>query len=221
MKTSRILILASAIIFNFQFSIFNSLQAQITHTSAGAVDETANSIIKKASDKMATGAFTVNVTVVNCDANKKETFRQKADITYKSPCYKVIAGDIELWCDGESVWQVNRNTKEVVVNNMTKDDDDITNPAALLANYKKNYRAKYIREEKGTAIIDLQPKKSRTFHKLRLFIDTATGRLKKIEQHNYDSSRGEYTFDKYTPKKLTAGDFKFSVPQGFEVVDMR
>ena len=208
------------LVFSF-YLLISPLSAQITHTATGTVDETANSIIKKASDKMATGAFSVPVTVVNYDANKKETFRQKADITYKSPCYKVIAGDIEIWCDGESVWQVNRNTKEVVVTNMTKDDDDITNPAALLANYKKNYRAKFIREEGGTAIIDLQPKKSRTFHKLRLFIETSTGRLKKIEQHNYDSSRGEFTFGKYAPKKLTSTDFKFSAPQGFEVVDMR
>jgi len=208
------------LVFSFYFSV-SPLSAQITHTATGAVDETANKIIKKASDKMNSGAFSVPVTVVNYDANKKEIFRQKADITYKSPCYKVIAGDIELWCDGASVWQVNRNTREVVVNNMTKDDDDITNPAALLANYKKNYRAKFIREENGTAIIDLQPKKGRTFHKLRLFIETATGRLKKIEQHNYDSSRGEYTFGKYTPAKVAVEAFKYTAPKGYEIVDMR
>ena len=220
MKTSRILLLATAIfsIFNFQFSICS---AQITHTATGAVDETAAKVLKKASEKMNGGAFSVPVTVVNYDANKKETFRQKVTITYKSPCYKVVADGIELWCDGTTLWQVNNDTREVVIDKMSASDDDITNPAALLANYQKNYRPKFIREENGTSIIDLQPKKGRTFHKLRLFIETATGRLKKIEQHNYDSSRGEYTFGKYTPAKVTAESFKYTAPKGYEIVDMR
>ena len=221
MKTSRILLLATAIIFNFQLSILNSLQAQITHTATGAVDETAAKVLKKASDKMNGSAFSVPVTVVNLDANKKETFRQKVTITYKSPCYKVVADGIELWCDGTTLWQVNNDSREVVIDKMSSSDDDITNPAALLANYQKNYRPKFIREENGTSIIDLQPKKGRTFHKIRLFIETATGRLKKIEQHNYDSSRGEYTFGKYTPAKVTAESFKYTAPKGYEVVDMR
>lgn len=220
MKPSRILILATAIfsIINSQFSICS---AQITHTSAGAVDETATKVLGKASDRMNSGSFRVPVTVVNYDANKKETFRQQVTITYKSPCYKVVADGIELWCDGTTLWQVNNDTREVVIDKMSASDDDITNPAALLANYQKNYRPKFIREENGTSIIDLQPKKGRTFHKLRLFIETATGRLKKIEQHNYDSSRGEYTFGKYTPVKIAVEAFKYTAPKGYEIVDMR
>lgn len=220
MKSTLKILLATAIfsIFNFQFSICS---AQITHTSAGAVDETAAKVLGKASDRMNSGSFRVPVTVVNYDANKKETFRQQVTITYKSPCYKVMADGIELWCDGTTLWQVNNETREVIVGKMSDSDDDITNPAALLANYQKNYRAKFIREEDGTTIIDLQPKKGRTFHKIRLFIETATGRLKKIEQHNYDSSRGEYTFGKYTPVKIAVEAFKYTAPKGYEVVDMR
>ena len=68
-----------------------SAQAQLTHTSTGTVDENANSIIKKAAAKM-TGSVSFTVTVVNYDSNKKETFRQKADILYQSPKYRVLAG---------------------------------------------------------------------------------------------------------------------------------
>lgn len=198
-----------------------SASAQITHTAAGAVDETATKLLQKASDKMNNGAFSVPVTVVNYDPDKKETFRQKVTITYNSPCYKVEAGGIAIYCDGSSLWQVNNESREVVIDRMPSSDDDITNPAALLANYGKNYRAKYIREDNGTAIIDLQPKKKRSFHKIRLFIDSASGRLLKIEQHNYDSSRGVYTFGKYSPVKTTPDSFKFTPPKGYETVDMR
>jgi outer membrane lipoprotein-sorting protein len=196
--------------------------AQLTHTANGnTVDENANKILNSVAVKWTTGSFKFDVTVVNLDANKKETFRQKATITYKAPCYIVKAGDIEIYCDGKTVWQVNKPSKEVVVNNMTESDDDLTNPAAMLANYQKNYRAKFIREENGTAIIDLQPKKSRPYHKIRLFIDTSNNRLKKLEQHNYDSSRGEYTFSNYTLVKVHLTAFAYTAPEGYEVVDMR
>ena len=202
----------------FSFGAF----AQLTHTAGGnTVDENANKILNSVAVKWTTGSFKFDVTFVNLDANKKETFRQKATITYKAPCYIVKASDLEVYCDGKTVWQVNKNAKEVVVNNMTESDDDLTNPAAMLANYQKNYRAKFIREEDGIAIIDLQPTKSRSYHKIRLFIDTTNNRLKKLEQHNYDSSRAEYTFSNYTLVKISLTAFAYTAPEGYEVVDMR
>lgn len=221
MRHSRILILATAIIFNFQLSIFNSLQAQITHTANGVVDETANALLKKAADKMK-GTVSFTVTVASYDADHKETFRQKADILYKAPKYRVKSGDLEIYCDGKSVWQLNTTAKEVVVTNMTDSDDDLTNPAKLLANYAKNYRPKFIREdEDGTAVVDLQPKKARAYHKLRLFINAKTGALKKIEQHNFDSTRGEYTLSNFKNAKAADTEFIYTPAPGIEVVDMR
>lgn len=200
-----------------------STQAQLTHTSTGTVDENANSIIKKAAAKM-TGSVSFTVTVVNYDSNKKETFRQKADILYQSPKYRVLAGSLEIYCDGKSVWQYNKNAKEVVVTNLIDSDDDLTNPARLLANYSKSYRAKFIREEEdGTAIVDLQPLKSHSYHKVRLFINAKTGVLKKLEQHNYDSSRGEFIVSNFKNAQANESDFVFDTKghPGVEEVDMR
>lgn len=196
-------------------------RAQITHTADGAVDATATTLLKKAAEKMSKETLSFSVAVANYDAEKNKTFSQKAQITYMAPSYVVKAGDIDIYCDGKSVWQVNHTSREVVITNMTDSDNDLTNPAAMLASYSKNYRPKFIREENGTAIIDLQPKKAARYHKLRLFIETSTGRLKKIEQHNYDSSRGEYTFSNYTTPKPTATTFTCTPPKGYEVVDMR
>lgn len=195
--------------------------AQITHTPNGTVDQGASKILKAVADKWAKASFKFDVTLVNYDANRKESFRQKAQITYKSPRYMVKAGDIEIYCDGQDVWQVNKKASEVVITKMSTSDDDLTNPASLLANYSKNYRPKFIREENGVAIIDMQPKKGKQYHKLRLFIDTVNNRIKKIEQHNYDSSRGEYTFSNYTLVNVNPEAFKYSVPKGYEVIDMR
>ena len=197
--------------------------AQLTHTDKGAVDQTANALLKKAADKMS-GTVSFSVTVVNLDSEKKETMRQKVDILYNAPRYRVKAGSIELYCDGKSVWQYNKPNKEVVVSPMSETDDDITNPARLLSNYSKSFRAKFIREESdGTAIVDLQPIKSRSYHKIRLYIVAKTGVLKKMEQHNFDSSRGVYILSNLKNTKASDSDFTFTpkAHPGVEVIDMR
>ena len=198
------------------------LSAQITHTDKGAVDQTANTLLKKAAAKMS-GTVSFSVTVVNLDADKKETFRHKVDI-YNAPRYRVKTSDLEIYCNGKAVWQLNKPNKEVVITPMTDSDDDITNPARLLSNYSKSFRAKFIREESdGTAIVDLQPMKARSYHKIRLFINSKTGLLKKMEQHNFDSSRGVYTLSNFKNTKATDADFTFNTKAnpGVEVVDMR
>ena len=199
------------------------LSAQITHTDKGAVDQTANTLLKKAAAKMS-GTVSFSVTVVNLGADKKETFRHKVDILYNAPRYRVKTSDLEIYCNGKAVWQLNKPNKEVVITPMTDSDDDITNPARLLSNYSKSFRAKFIREESdGTAIVDLQPMKARSYHKIRLFINSKTGLLKKMEQHNFDSSRGVYTLSNFKNTKATDADFTFNTKAnpGVEVVDMR
>ena len=199
------------------------LFAQLTPTSSGAVDQTAAALLKKASAKMS-GTVSFSVTVVNLDADKKESFRQKVDILYNAPRYRVKTSGLEIYCDGRAVWQYNQPNKEVVVSPMSDTDDDITNPARLLANYSKSFRAKFIREENdGTTIVDLQPMKARSYHKIRLYINSKTGLLKKMEQHNFDSSRGVYTISNFKNTKASDADFTFSTKShpGVEVVDMR
>ena len=103
------------------------LSAQITHTDKGAVDQTANTLLKKAAAKMS-GTVSFSVTVVNLDADKKETFRHKVDILYNAPRYRVKTSDLEIYCNGKAVWQLNKPNKEVVITPMTDSDDDITKP---------------------------------------------------------------------------------------------
>ncbi|MBR5352883.1 MAG: outer membrane lipoprotein carrier protein LolA [Bacteroidales bacterium] len=213
----RTVALLIAFILGFQLS------AQITHTDKGSVDQTANTILKKAAAKMS-GTVSFTVTVVNLDADKKESFRQKVDILYNAPRYRVKTSDLEIYCNGKAVWQLNKPNKEVVITPMTDSDDDITNPARLLNNYSKSFRAKFIREESdGTAIVDLQPMKARSYHKIRLYINAKTGLLKKMEQHNFDSSRGVYTLSNFKNTKATDSDFTYNIKAnpGVEVVDMR
>ena len=49
-----------------------------------------------------------------------------------------------FYCDGTTVWHHNRETQEVIINNIEKEEDNILNPAKLLENYEKNFRPKFI-----------------------------------------------------------------------------
>ncbi len=212
---------AIALIFT-AFVFLAVAHAQLTHTSSGTTDVNATGIIKKASAKMS-GTVAFTVTVVSYDADRKETFRQKADVLYQAPRYRVKAGQIDIYCDGKSIWQVNKSAKEVVVSPIADSDDDLTNPARLLAGYSKNYRAKFIRQEDdGTSIVDLQPNKSRSYHKIRLYIGP-NDQLKKLEQYNYDSSRSEYSISGFKKTSASESDFTFNsaVNPSYELIDMR
>lgn len=202
------------------------LCAQITHTANGNVDENANKILTKASNKFeSTSAVSFTVTMINKDSNKKETGRQKADVLYSKGKYRVTAPDQVLYSDGTGVWHWNKQTKEVTVNKMASAEDDLMNPAKLLANYKKNFKAKYIRQEDdGTAVVDLTPFKSKSYYKIRLLINANSGMLKRMEIHNYDSSCGIYEISAVnTGAKCSASDFVFDAAsnKGVEVIDMR
>ena len=211
------------LILHSPFFIFNSATAQITHNSQGRLDENATAALAKASKKLESGAKgTVTLTLL--DSNKKQTAKHTAEISYWKGKYHLKTDGMEIWCDGTTVWQWNKEAKEIVINNMPPDSDiDLLNPGRLIENYAKNFRAKYIRtEDDGTAIIDLQPRSAQSYHKIRLFIEEETGVLKRMEVQKYDSSREIYDFTKLK-NVLLKGAFKFNPadhPEA-EVIDMR
>lgn len=210
------------IILFFAFCGFSS--AQITHTPGGGkVDLNADNILKAAAKKFNEGAISMSVTMVNKDSQKHETGRMKADVLYKGGKYRVTFDGNVIYCDGISTWHWNKDVNEVTVNTMSDNDDDLMNPASLLANYSKNYKAKYIRKEQnGDNIIDLTPKKAKSYYKIRLTVNNNIP--KKMVMHNYDSSCGEYVISNFKSGVKTAdGDFSFSKTQNpnVEIIDMR
>lgn len=199
--------------------------AQITHTDNGAVDKNAEQIIAKAAKKMNDGAVSFTVTMVNKDENKKEKERIKAEVLYKNGKYRATLANNVLMSDGTTGWNWNKQDNEVIVNKMTDSEDNLMNPGAILANYKKSFRAKFIRKEAdGTAVIDLTPKQTKSYHKIRILVNADTGVLKKLEMHYYDSSSDEFVVSNFkSGVKSSDSDFTFQPSEhpGVEVIDMR
>lgn len=221
-KLFKVFVCAS-LIFGFQLSIDNPAQAQITHNSQGRLDENAMAALKKAAEQFDKNvSFTVTMTVLNSE--KKQTAKQSAEVRYHKGKYRLILPEMEVISDGTTVWQWNKQAKEVAIHNMVEGDVDLLNPGHLLANYSKSFKAKYIRtDDDGTAVIDMQPNAKRSYHKIRIFIDEESGLLKRMEVHKYDSGREIYDISGFKRAANAASQFTFDLAQhsDVEVIDMR
>lgn len=211
------------LVFAFHLSPFTCAKAQITHASQGRLDENATEVLKKAADRFDKNvSFTVTMTVL--DSKKQEKARQSAQVRYNKGKYRLVLPDQELICDGTTVWHWNKTANEVTVSGMSDDDIDLLNPGRLLAGYGKSFKAKYIRtEDDGTAIVDLQPRSTRSYHKIRLFINEEDGLLRRMEVHKYDSGRENYDITDFKRTSNAASQFTFDAAKhpGVEVIDMR
>ena len=222
MKKFLKLLVCASLAFHFPLSAPLSASAQITHASQGNLDEVAKAILDKAAKKLQNMSGVVTLSIL--DSQKKITAQQSARVYYSKGRYRLVMDAMEIVSDGTTVWQWDKKAKEIVVNNVPANDGlNLLNPATLIANRDKNFRSKYIRTDPdGTAIIDLQPRSSQSYHKLRLFVVEETGLLRRVEVHKYDSSREIYVFDNITTSSIkTPFVINTADHPDAEVIDMR
>jgi len=197
--------------------------AQITHASQGRLDENATAALKKASARFNQNvSFTVTLTTL--DSQHRTTGTHSAQVRYHKGKYRLVLPDQELISDGTTVWHWNKTAREVTVSTLGDDDIDLMNPGRLLANYDRAFRAKYIRtDDDGTAVIDLQPRSARSYHKIRLFIVEESGLLRRMEVQKYDSSREIYDIADFRRTANAASQFTFDATAhpDVELIDMR
>lgn len=200
------------------------LRAQITHSDNGQVDKTAAEVLKRAAARFEQNvSFTVSATIL--DGQGKQLLKQSAQVCYHKGKYHLTMPDQELICDGTTVWQWNKQAREVAVQNVGASDEvDLLNPGRLLANYQRQFKAKYIRTDAdGTAVIDLQPRAARSYHKIRVLVNEESGLLRRLEVHKYDSGREFYDISQFKRTANGAAVFTFDAAKhpGVEIIDMR
>ena len=201
-----------------------SLRAQITHSDNGQVDRMAAEVLKRAAARFDQNvSFSVTATIL--DGQGKQILKQSAQVCYHKGKYRMTLPDQEVISDGTTVWQWNKQAQEVAVNNVVDADDiDLLNPGRLLSNYGRQFRAKYIRTDAdGTAVVDLQPRSARSYHKIRLLVNEESGLLRRIEVHKYDSGREFYDITNFKRTANVASLFTFDADKhpGVEIIDMR
>lgn len=196
--------------------------------SAQDVDGGATPILKKLSAKyLAYSTMKIDYTY-KCEQNEKVVDTKTGTMTIKGDKYTFVFGNQTSFCDGKTLWNYQKDINEVSIFEYIEAEDNLLNPANILSDWAKEYRAKFIREETANGkilqIIDLMPIKSSSFYKMRLIIDKSKQEIKSISAYEKGKTIYTYSIDKFvTNVTLDDASFRFDVKAhpDVDVNDMR
>ncbi|MCL1851129.1 MAG: outer membrane lipoprotein carrier protein LolA [Bacteroidetes bacterium] len=194
------------IFFILLFSFSGALFAQQTTPAAAPI---INKIVQKYS---ALSAFSLDFTM-NIEADSKKIRSFTGVLFVKKEKYYLSFEDQIMANDGVTMWNYQKNTKEVTLFEAEDDELMIFHPLKMLNNWDKEYNAKFIREEElqknSVTILDLTPKKQSQFYKIRLFIDKATSYIQQVMMYELDGTTLTYLVTKFKPNAVVE-DNKFT-----------
>ena len=194
-----------------------------SHLDGGAV-EVLDSISKKYK----------NYTTVKIDYTYKmekdgkilENF--KGNMIVKGNKYYLLFDKQEFYCNGTTIWNYQKETNEISIFEYEENSDLFLNPTKLLSNWKKKFRAKFIREEvekeKKIILIDITPIQQDSFYKIRIFVDKTKMEIIRFAMYEKDNTIYTYSFDKFLVN-TAVDDKKFELNRAAypnaEINDMR
>jgi len=132
--------------------------------------------LSKVTKSYKTIAADVVMTVYNKDKKAVEK-PQNWKISVKGQKFKLDIPGSAIVCDGKTLWNYNKDAKEVTIKNFDPESDE-QNPAKIFSMYESGYKYKYSKEEKAGAamchVIDLYPSvkpEKKKFHTVKLYVD--------------------------------------------------
>lgn len=201
----------------------------ISMAFAQNTDGGASELLKKVSAKYQTyTSMQFHYTLKTTKENKTLSTSQ-GDFALKGDKYRTTFGGQTFFCDGKNIWNYQKSTNEVSIYEYdAEDDENMMNPQKILKNWDKQFRAKYIRDEfnnnVSTALVDLTPKTSQSYYRIRLFINKATNQIMRIALYDKDNTIYTYYVEQFKPNVTLADSyfvFDKSKYPGVEVNDMR
>jgi len=213
----KIIVLSFAMIFGF-----------ITISNAQVDDAKAREILNKVSAKAKqykNMKFDFTYRMVDKAHDIDESL--KGSVTLEGDKYKLDFLGRTIICDSKTVWSYDPDAEEIQVSNVSKDADAF-NPGKLLTSYDESYRSKLIKTKKEDGkeyyIIDLFPKKGKSFFKIRLKIDKAALQIVSGTVFGKDNITYTYSIDKFSSNVPTSADFFVMNVKDYpdaDVVDLR
>lgn len=138
-----------------------------------------------------------NFTIFNKD--KKQIEKQSGKVLIKGTKFKLEIPGNTIVCDGKTLWNYNKDAKEVTIKNFDANNDDQLNPSKIFTMYETGYKYKYDKEEKVGAInchvIDLFPNikpEKKKFHTIKLYIDKAKKQVVQLKMMMKDGGQQLY-----------------------------
>lgn len=183
------------ILFLTIYCILFSLSAQ------GHLDGGATALLREISNKYQKFATMQIDYSYKAEKDQKVSDTQKGKIKIKGSQYYFTFAGQAFYCDGVSIWNYQKESNEISIFEYDDSDDNMINPAKLLAGWEKNFRAKIIREEfennKNLILIDLTPIKNESYYRIRLYIDKAKNEIIRVAVYEKDNTIYTYFFDKF------------------------
>lgn len=196
---------------------------------AQSTDGGATEMLKKVSAKyQAFTSMQFHYTLKSTKENKTISTSQ-GDFALKGSKYHTTYNGQTFFCDGKSIWNYQKSTNEVSIYEYDPEDDgNLMNPQKILKNWDRHFRAKYIRDEfinnVSNAIIDLSPKASQSYYRIRLYINKGNNQILRIAMYEKDNTTHTYYIEQFKPNvSLSDSYFVFDKSKypGVEVNNMR
>lgn len=163
------------------------------------------------------------------NAQGKALSTKRGSVTMKGSKFRVAMDGMEIYSDGKTVWNYDKSSNEVTVNNVNAAGNAMT-PQKMFTNfYDKDfyYKMNGAKKEAGKTLaeIELTPAdKTRPYHKVYVLVDRATNTIYSARFLEKSGGRYSYTVNSLKPA-ATASDAEFvfnkSRYPGVEVVDLR
>jgi outer membrane lipoprotein-sorting protein len=216
----------------FIMSIISSLL--LTSYSAPSYSQTtqdkkAQDILKAVSAKYnSLKSMSAQFRIISEDQKQKTSETQSGSLVVKGNKYKLTLKGQDVISDGNTSWTYLKESNEVQVNEIIKNDDAIT-PANIFTIYEKGFSSKYIGEKKIDNVqiqqIELIPDDAKkTFFKIQIHVNKAEKIITSAKIFERNGTIFSYVIDKFktnveAPESMFVFD-KSKYP-GIEVVDLR
>jgi outer membrane lipoprotein carrier protein len=119
---------------------------------------------------------------------KKQVEKQSGKILIKGQKFRLDIPGNTIVCDGKTLWNHNKDAKEVTIKNFDPDNDDQLNPSKIFTLYETGYKYKFDKEEKVSTIlcnvIDLFPAvkpEKKKFHTIKLYVDKTKKQIVQVK----------------------------------------
>lgn len=144
----------------------------------------------------------------------------------KGPKYRVETEQQTFVTDGKTVWSYSPVTNQVLIDHYTETPRSFS-PEKLLLRAPADYSATLLRKERVndgmSYVLKLVPKSDDSFiQSLKLWVDEKSWLIRKVEL--VDQNEAETTYevrDIVINSGIDDGKFRFEIPAGVEIVDMR
>lgn len=210
------------------FLCITGIWANTEQQNSGMNDPKAKAVLDKAGEvyKQSTGIYSKFTQTIEVPAGKAST--KSGEVYLKGNKFRIKFPDQEIYCNEKSIWTYLKDVNEVQINDYEPDPSDIS-PSNMFNIYQKDFNYIKIADEtvlgKICNVIDLTPKdKSRSYFKVRLWLNKETNLLSKIRIFDKNGYRYNYTISQINNKtKIDDSEFNFDKSDypGVRVEDLR